>query len=85
MSQTHCPGRAEQRIAARHIRPGDYLPPQRVLHGTRFRDTGFLVGGSDRDVVTGLPVLSGRVLLYGPDGSLDAVQADAEVAVHRSR
>jgi hypothetical protein len=30
-------------------------------------------------------VLSGRVLLYGPDGSLDAVQADAEVAVHRSR
>jgi hypothetical protein len=79
----HCASTSELLVAARHIEPGDFLPPQRALHGTRFRDSGFLVGDSARDVVTGLPVLHGRVLLYGPEGSLDSVRADAEVAVHR--
>jgi hypothetical protein len=85
VTHPHCADRSELRIAAEDIRPGDYLPPQPALHGSRFRDTGFQVGRSDRDVVRSLPVLSGRLLLYGPDGSLDAVRTDAEVAVRRPR
>ena len=76
------PAVAELRIRAREIRPGDYLPPQRALHGTRFRDAGFAVGGSDRDV-TELAVLSGRVLVFGPQGTLDSLSVDTDVAVLR--
>ena len=70
------------RVAARDLRPGDYLPPQRALHGTRFRDDGFVVGDSDRDV-THLAVLSGRMLVFGPRGTLDSLGVDTDVDVHR--
>jgi len=71
------------RIAAREIEPGDYLPPQRALHGTRYQDDGFVVGDTPRDVVEGLAALPGRMLLYGPAGSLQSLAPDAEVAVDR--
>ena len=70
------------RVTARDIRPGDYLPPQRALHGTRFRDDGFVVGDGDRDV-TQLAVLSGRMLVFGPHGTLDSLGVDTDVDVHR--
>jgi hypothetical protein len=75
---------AELHIAARDIAPGDYLPPQRALHGTRYQDDGFPVGDTERDVLTGLAVLPGRMLLYGPAGSLDSVAPDARVTVRRA-
>jgi hypothetical protein len=71
------------RVAARDIRPGDYLPPQRALHGTRFRDEGFVVGDRQSDV-TDLAVLSGRMLVFGPRGTLDSLTVDTEVDVHRT-
>lgn len=80
-----CATEALHRVVAAHIEPGDHLPPQRALHGTRYQDRGFTVGPHPRDVVAGLPVLTGRVLLYGPDGSLDTLPADAEVTVRRAR
>ncbi len=69
-------------VPAREIRPGDFLPPQRALHGTRFRDQGFVVGDSDRDV-TEPAVLSGRMLVFGPAGTLDSLTVDAHVEVRR--
>lgn len=75
-------GRRELRIVARDIRPGDHLPPQRALHGTRYQKDGFTVGHDDRDV-TDLAVLPGRILLFGPAGTLDSVALDAEVRVQR--
>jgi hypothetical protein len=72
----------ELHVSAREIRPGDYLPPQRALHGTRFREIGFAVGGSDRDVAE-LAVLSGRMLVFGPLGTLDSLAVDTDVAVLR--
>ncbi len=72
----------ELRVAAREIRPGDFLPPQPALHGTRFRDLGFAVGGSERDVAE-LAVLSGRMLVFGPHGTLDSLAVDSDVAVLR--
>jgi hypothetical protein len=72
-------------IEARLIQPGDFLPPQRALHGTRYREVGFAVGGEGRDVVSGVAGLAGRMLLYGPAGVLDAVDVDSEVAVRRRK
>ena len=69
-------------MPASQIRPGDYLPPQRALHGTRFQRAGFAVGSAPRDV-TELAVLSGRVLLFGPSGTLDSLPVTAEVTVCR--
>ena len=74
----------ELHLPAHEIRPGDHLPPQSVLHGTRYQREGFTVGPHDRDVAD-LPVLSGRVLLFGPSGTLDTVPRDARVAVRRPR
>jgi hypothetical protein len=71
-------------VRAREIRPGDYLPPQRALHGTPFRDEGFVVGSGARDV-TQPAVLSGRMLVFGPEGTLDSLLVDADVAVVRPR
>ena len=76
------PGLTELLVTAREIRPGDFLPPQRALHGTRFRAAGFLVGSQDRDVAE-LAVLSGRMLVFGPDGTLDSLAVDTDVAVRR--
>ena len=72
----------ELSVPAARIRPADYLPPQRALHGTRFERDGFAVGSAPRDV-TELAVLSGRVLLFGPAGTLDSIPVTAEVVVHR--
>ena len=69
-------------VSAARICPADYLPPQRALHGTRFERDGFVVGSAPRDV-TELAVLSGRVLLFGPAGTLDSIPVTAEVVVHR--
>ena len=77
-------GARQLHVRAREIRPGDYLPPQRALHGTRFRDAGFVVGTSTRDV-TQPAVLSGRMLVFGPEGTLDSLLVDADVAVLRPR
>lgn len=75
-------GARQLHVRAREIRPGDYLPPQRALHGTRFRDDGFVVGDGDRDV-TELAVLSGRMLVFGPHGTLDSLGVDTCVDVRR--
>ena len=76
------PGLTELRVTAREIRPGDFLPPQRALHGTRYREAGFVVGTEDRDVAE-LAVLSGRMLVFGPAGTLDSLAVDTDVAVRR--
>ncbi len=73
---------AELSVPATQICPGDYLPPQRALHGTRFQRDGFAVGSAPRDV-TELAVLSGRLLLFGPSGTLDSLAVTAEVTVCR--
>ena len=72
----------ELSVPATQVCPGDYLPPQRALHGTRFERDGFVVGSAPRDV-TELAVLSGRVLLFGPSGTLDSLPVTAEVTVCR--
>ena len=72
----------ELNVPARQIRPSDHLPPQRALHATRYQDRGFTVGPSEADVLD-LPVLSGRMLLSGPDGRLSSVPQDAVVVVRR--
>ena len=72
----------EMLVPATQICPGDYLPPQRALHGSRFQRDGFVVGSAPRDV-TELAVLSGRVLLFGPSGTLDSLPVTAEVRVCR--
>lgn len=77
------PGLTELFVTAREIRPGDFLPPQRALHGTRYREAGFVVGTRDRDVAE-LAVLSGRMLVFGPAGTLDSLAVDTDVAVHRA-
>lgn len=71
-------------VVARQICPGDHLPPQRALHGTLFQRDGFTVGPDDRDVAD-LAVLPGRVLLFGPAGTLDSIPVDARVCVLRRR
>jgi hypothetical protein len=76
------PGRTELRVPARDLRPGDFLPPQLALHGTSFREVGFVVGSQERDVAE-LAVLSGRMLVFGPDGTLDSLAVDTEVVVRR--
>ena len=76
------PGLTELLVTAREIRAGDFLPPQRALHGTRYREAGFVVGTQDRDVAE-LAVLSGRMLVFGPAGSLDSLAVDTDVAVRR--
>jgi hypothetical protein len=72
----------ELTVPARQIRPSDHLPPQRALHATRYQERGFTVGPAESDVVD-LPVLSGRMMLSGPDGRLSTVPHDAQVVVHR--
>lgn len=81
-----CPDRAfmgQRQIAAREIRPGDHLPPQPALHGTRYQHDGFTVGHEERDVLAGMAVLPGRILLFGPSGTLDSVAANTKVTVRR--
>lgn len=73
---------AELHVLARDLRPGDFLPPQRALHGSRFQDSGFPVGDAARDVVD-VAVLSGRMLLSGPEGTLDSLPVGTEVTVRR--
>lgn len=73
----------QRHVAARDIRPGDHLPPQPALHGTRYQQDGFTVGADDRDVVAGTPALPGRMLLFGPAGTLDSVTPDTHVTVRR--
>ncbi len=73
----------EHRVVARDLLPGDYLPPQPALHGTRFRRDGFVVGGSDRDILEPA-VLSGRMLVFGPGGTLDSLGVDMPVTVQRA-
>ena len=41
------------------------------------------VGSQERDVAE-LAVLSGRMLVFGPDGTLDSLAVDTEVAVRRA-
>ena len=72
----------ELTVPASRIAPGDFLPPQRALHGSRFQRDGFVVGPAPRDV-TELAVLSGRVLLFGPSGTLDSLPVTTEVTVCR--
>lgn len=74
----------ELRLPARDLRPGDVLPPQQALHGSRFQHTGFVIGPAARDVVE-VAVLSGRMLLFGPWGTLDSLPVDAEVTARRCR
>ena len=69
-------------VSARDLRPGDFLPPQRALHGTPYRDDGFVVGSSERDV-TQPAVLSGRMLVFGPHGALASLAVDTDVEVRR--
>lgn len=69
-------------VRAGDIRPGDHLPPQAALHGTLFQATGFTVGSYLRDVVDAA-VLPGRLLLFGPQGSLDSLLVDSSVTVQR--
>ncbi len=71
-------------VPALAIAPGDYLPPQRILHGTRFQQTGFQVGDEPIDVCHSLPVLADRVLLFGPTGTLSSIRGDATVTVLRA-
>lgn len=73
----------ELTVPAQQIRPSDHLPPQRALHATRFQERGFTVGPTEADVVS-LPVLSGRMMLSGPDGRLSTVREDSVVVVQRS-
>jgi hypothetical protein len=77
------PAPAELRISARQIKPGDYLPPQEVLSGTRHAADGFIVGSEDRDVLPGLAVVPGHMQLYGPAGTLDSVAHEQQVDVRR--
>lgn len=77
------PAPTEMRIPARKIEPGDYLPPQEVLSGTRHEVKGFIVGSEDRDVLPGLAIVPGRMQLYGPAGTLDSVAHEEQVAVRR--
>lgn len=72
----------EMHVTARQIRPSDHLPPQRALHATRYQREGFTVGPQESDVAS-LPVLSGRMVLQGPQGRLTSVPADAVVLVQR--
>jgi hypothetical protein len=72
----------EMHVTARQIRPSDHLPPQRALHATRYQREGFTVGPQESDVST-FAVLSGRMVLQGPQGRLTSVPADAVVLVHR--
>lgn len=72
-------------LVAREIEPGDHLPPQRALHGTRYQHDGFTVGDDRRDVLNGMAVLPQRMLLFGPGGTLDAVTPDTLVTVRRRR
>ena len=71
-------------LPARHLRPGDFLPPQRALHGTPFRSDGFTVGADPSDVVAGTAALPGRMLLFGPTGVLRSLTPDATVTVRRA-
>lgn len=71
-------------LDAHQLRPGDHLPPQAALHGSRWQRVGFTVGPRQEDVRTDLPVLSGRVLLFGADGSMLALPRSAVVAVRRT-
>lgn len=66
-----------------HHAPRQQRPP-RALHGSRFQHTGFVTGPAARDVVE-VAVLSGRLLLFGPLGTLDSLPVDAEVTAHRCR
>lgn len=89
MTRERCPAQptvsTSLEIPAVGIAPGDYLPPQRILHGTRWQQTGFQVGDEPMDVCVNLPVLSGRVLLFGPTGTLSTIRDDATVTVVRTR
>jgi hypothetical protein len=71
-------------LPARQLRPGDFLPPQRALHGTPFRSEGFTVGAEPSDVVAATAALSGRMLLFGPAGVLRSLTLDATVTVRRA-
>jgi hypothetical protein len=77
------PAPVEMRIPARQIEPGDYLPPQDVLSGTRHEVNGFVVGSEISDVLPGLAVVPGHMQLYGPAGTLDSVAHDKTVDVRR--
>jgi hypothetical protein len=70
-------------IPARDIAPGDHLPPQPALHGTRYQRDGFVVGSADSDILVGSAVLPGRMLVFGPSGTLDSVAPDTQVVVRR--
>jgi hypothetical protein len=72
---------SQRYIAARDIHPGDHLPPQAALHGTRYQNEGFTIGADDRDVLAGTAVVPGRLLLFGPSGSLASVALDTQVTV----
>ena len=71
-------------VRATQIEPGDHLPPQRALHGTRWQEQGFTVGTSEKDVRADLPVLPGKVLLFSPAGALNAISRDSVVTVRRA-
>ena len=70
-------------VTAKAILPGDYLPPQPLLHGTAWQESGFRTGGRPDAVRVNLPVLSGRVLLFGPLGVLDSLRNADQVVVVR--
>lgn len=70
-------------VPARRIQPSDRLPPQPALHGTPWQESGFDVGGSEDDVLLSQPVVSGNVLLFGPDGVLSSVAGESVVTVER--
>jgi hypothetical protein len=70
-------------VPAPEVRPGDYLPPQAALHGTRWQETGFQVGPGGRDVRTDLPVASGTVLLFDRAGALRPIDRGNAVTVRR--
>ena len=71
-------------LDACQLQPGDQLPPQAALHGSRWQREGFTVGPRHEDVRADLPIRSGRVLLFGADGSMLALPREAVVAVRRA-
>lgn len=72
-----------QTLPAVDLRSGDYLPPQPALDHSAWRGSGFRIGYRPRDVRTDVPLLQGRVLLFGPLGVLDFLAESDLVSVVR--
>jgi hypothetical protein len=78
-----CDAAGQSHLAAPDIQPGDHLPPQPALHGTRYQHDGFTVGTDDRHAVGETAALPGRMLLFSPSGTVDSVTPDTHVTIRR--